>query len=291
MRGKRPRIGADDNDVDEDEHGIISRPATSPPDALSNREKLSKVCDILGIEDRRFLVLPNDGFTAESMDAEARARQRGTKIVRVLTAAICDTVSPSNAKFKAEMMEEPKNYNGDFTRMLANAGKLIFFGMRSVRVIVKSLLATSFRRLALKDILKIESEKYNEDDHVSSMVQKKAVIGSEQYSSLRKVFGVLQNGHDIPKHTYTHRVDATKLGTAVLFIQQSLCLKAGAVRDVSIAGHTFRDMPVYERGGKSIESLLEAYRVAFAEDERVGAHTFAEITRRLTKRGESKCKM
>mmetsp|Transcript_27310 Transcript_27310/g.39559 ORF Transcript_27310/g.39559 Transcript_27310/m.39559 type:complete len:194 (-) Transcript_27310:94-675(-) len=189
-------------------------------------------------------------------------------------------------------MEEPKNYNGDFTRMLANAGKLIFFGMRSVRVIVKSLLAISFRRFALMDILKIESEKYNQDvceDHVSSMVQKKAVIGSEQYSSLRKVFGVLQNGHDIPKHTYTHRVDATKLGTAVQFIQQNLCVKAGAVRDVSIAGHTFRDMPVYERGGKSIKSLLEAYRVAFVEDERVGEHTFAEITRLLTKRGESKC--
>ena len=101
---------------------------------------------------------------------------------------------------------------------------------------------------------------------------------------------VLQNRHEIPKYTYAYRIDAAKLCTAVVQImQQSLCLKTGVVRDVSIGGHTFRGMPFYERGGKSIESLLEAYREAFVEDKRVGAHTFAEIMRLLTKRGESKC--
>ena len=125
-------------DVDEDEYDIISNLATSQG-PLSNRAKLSKVCDILGIEDRNFLVIPNKGFTAESMETDTRSLQRGTRIVRVLTDAICDNVSPSNAKFKAKMVEEPKNCNGDFTLMLTNASKFIFFGMRNVRVIVKSL--------------------------------------------------------------------------------------------------------------------------------------------------------
>ena len=78
--------------------------------------------------------------------------------MKVLTAAICETVSPSNATFKAKFLKEPKNDVRDFTRMLTNASKLIFFGVRSVRVIVKSLLAISFRRYVLKDIINVEGE-------------------------------------------------------------------------------------------------------------------------------------
>ena len=104
-------------------------------------------------------------------------------------------------------------------------------------------------------------------EQVSTMVWKKTVIGEEQYSSLRKVFGILQNGNNIPKHAYTYHIDSNKLGTAVQFIQQSLCLKPGVVHDVSIAGHIFCNMPIYERGGKSVDSLLEAYRVVFVRDD------------------------
>ena len=41
--------------------------------------------------------------------------------------------------------------------------------------------------------------------------------------------------------------------------------------------HTFKDMPVYERGGKSIESLHNSYNDVFSKDERVGRDTFTDI--------------
>ena len=56
----------------------------------------------------------------------------------------------------------------------------------------------------------------------------------------------------------------------------------------SIAGHVFKYMPVYERGGKSIECLNIAYNNVFSMDERVGINTFTDIIKLLTKRGESK---
>ena len=34
------------------------------------------------------------------------------------------------------------------------------------------------------------------------------------------------------------------------FLQESLCVKPGVTRDVRIAGNTFKNMPVYERGEK-----------------------------------------
>jgi len=47
-------------------------------------------------------------------------------------------------------------------------------------------------------------------------------------------------------------------------------------------------MPVYERVGKNIESISEAYNNTFAEGERVGRGTFVELTKLLTKKIESK---
>ena len=83
--GKRRCIVAepDASDVDEDEDDeIISRPVTSQG-PLTNRAKLSKVCDILGIEDRSFLTVPNNGYTEGSINSDVRALQRGTWVVKV----------------------------------------------------------------------------------------------------------------------------------------------------------------------------------------------------------------
>jgi len=92
----------------------------------------------------------------------------------------------------------------------------------------------------------------------------------------------------VPKHNYTYQIDSTKLSTAITFLQESLCVKPGVTRDVRIAGNTFKNMPVYERSGKNIESINEAYNNTFAEGERVGRDTFVELTKLLTKKGESK---
>ena len=52
-------------------------------------------------------------------------------------------------------------------------------------------------------------------------------------------------------------VDSNKFISAIRFIQDSLYAKPGVVHDADVAGHVFASMPVYERGGKSIESLNE----------------------------------
>ena len=119
--------------------------------------------------------------------------------------------------------------------------------------------------------------------------KKKSVMGKVQFASLRKVFQVLKRGREVPKHNYTYRIDSSKLSTAMSFIQGGICVRLGVVRDVRIAGNTFKNIPVYERGGKSIESIFDAYCSTFQnQKERVGRDTFFELIKLLTKKGESK---
>lgn len=42
------------------------------------------------------------------------------------------------------------------------------------------------------------------------------------------------------------------------FMQDSLCVKIGVVGDVRITGYVFEAIPVYERCGKSIDSINDA---------------------------------
>ena len=78
----------------------------------------------------------------------------------------------------------------------------------------------------------------------------KSLMGKNQFASLREVFQVLRSGRGVPKQNYTYRIDPIKLSTAMTFLQESLCVKPGVTRDVRIAGNTFKNMPVYERGEK-----------------------------------------
>ena len=50
-------------------------------------------------------------------------------------------------------------------------------------------------------------------------------------------------------------------------IQENIQLKSGSLRNVTIAGHRFKIIHVYERGGKCIRSLFKEYQDTLPEDE------------------------
>ena len=174
-----------------------------------------------------------------------------------------------------------------FDKLLTNASELIYFGNKTTRNIVESLLSTALDKTFLKQRLASECEKYVGTAH-EIRVKKKSVLGKVRYATSRKGLQCLRQGMNIPKFDYTFRVSASKLATAILFLKDSLSVKPGVVRDVTIAGHTFESLPVYERGGKSIESLNEAYSTVYRKEERVDIHLFVDIVKLITKRGEAK---
>ena len=93
----------------------------------NNRDKLSKICSLLEINDN-ILSMLKDSYTIEAINNKERAFEGAERITRHLTASICDPASHSNTKFKRKIMEKEINYNPDIKTLVSNAIQLIFFG-------------------------------------------------------------------------------------------------------------------------------------------------------------------
>ena len=66
-------------------------------------------------------------------------------------------------------------------------------------------------------------------------------------------------------------------------------MKAGRLRSITIYGHNFNALPVYERGGNSIEGMFKTYNDALPEGEYpVGEPSFNDIVKLLKMRGDLK---
>ena len=72
-------------------------------------------------------------------------------------------------------------------------------------------------------------------------------------------------------------------------LREKLHLKAGRLRNVTIASNNLIFLPVYERGGKALEGTFKTYKDALPEGEyTVGKQTFNDIVKLLTMCGDSK---
>ena len=53
------------------------------------------------------------------------------------------------------------------------------------------------------------------------------------------------------------RIDTIKVVSLMQHIQEKIQLKAGRLHNVTIAGHKFKNIPVYECGGKGVQSVFK----------------------------------
>ena len=84
-------------------------------------------------------------------------------------------------------------------------------------------------------------------------------------------------------------IDTIKVISLIHNIQENRQLKAGRLRNFTIACNKFKYTPVYECGGKFIWSLFKEYKDALPEDKgSIGLANFHDIVKLLTLRGESK---
>ena len=113
-------------------------------------------------------------------------------------------------------------------------------------------------------------------------------MGQKRFKSLRKSFKEFSKGNNPPDREYTFRVAPNKIISALLFLQSALQVRPGAIRSVSLAGHTFQGMPVYTRGGTSVETLYQTYSNSVDAIDRLGITTFIDFSKLLTARGVEK---
>ena len=94
------------------------------------------------------------------------------------------------------------------------------------------------------------------EDESAYVSQGKQKIGRNKYTSVQKKYDVLLSGGILPKYNYMFRIDTIKVVSLIQHIQENLQLKAGRLRNVSIACQKFKYISVYERGYKCVQSLF-----------------------------------
>ena len=81
-------------------------------------------------------------------------------------------------------------------------------------------------------------------------------------------------------------IDEIQVISLMHHIQEKIQLKAGHLRNVTIACHKFKNIPVYECGVKCIQSLFKEYNDALLKVKgSIGFITFHDTFKMLTFRG------
>ena len=114
-----------------------------------------------------------------------------------------------------------------------------------------SIISKSFD---LKHACALTEEKFSHlaEDESASMSQGKQKIGKDRYTLLRKIYDIISSGGNVPKLNYTFHIDTIKVVSLMHHIQENIQLKDGRLRNVTIAGHKLKYIPVYECSGKGL---------------------------------------
>lgn len=267
MRGINRIVVAESSDCDP----LLS----SHPLCKNKKMKLLEVFDVLNLEKGQLHWLRNHGI--KNVRNDDRRLRYIKQMLGDINRAILDCVLFNqtdqeyvfNQVFKRNTVattDECSNIDPPLLQLAVN-------GNRKVSIIAQSVLARSCVRSTAKQKLM---------DHVEKLpsAQKQVIprirttMGKVKFASLRRTYDILNNGGDVPKHDYSFRIDAGKIASCIQYLQQTLQVKPGSSRDVSISGHVFENMPIYERGGKSKDSLYNAYVTSFDDAQRIGRQTF-----------------
>ena len=63
------------------------------------------------------------------------------------------------------------------------------------------------------------------------------------------------------------------------------------IRDITIEGHTFTNLPVHKTGGKLQANMYDNYKLLTPKENQLGRTTFLDVIKLLTKRGEAKARL
>lgn len=207
----------------------------------SKKDKLLAVLQLLGLDSKVLRNIPWNGFKTATVESPSSSQRLAQQIHCMASDKIASLICPENLAFHNENATFTDNKS--FDSIKSNMCKLMFFGNRTVSLVVQSVTAASLKWKNARQMLQDQHSKLGQEAATMVTVGKNK-MGQEKFASLRKAFKILADGGDIPKHNYTFRIDSSKLIATVEYLQESLQLKPGRMRDVSVAGHRFTNVTV-----------------------------------------------
>ena len=175
---------------------------------LSNKEKLIKSSNILGVESNAYDDIQKSGCKMDVLDLEGRSIIRSRQIFRAISDEIALIVFPENPTFHLQNVNIQEAWV--FNTIQDNFLDLMFFGRHDISVTSAIVIATSFK---LKYAHAFVEDQYSKsgEDRAASVSKGKRKISKERFSSLYNTYKVLSSGGSFPKHNYMFRIDASKV--------------------------------------------------------------------------------
>jgi hypothetical protein len=264
-----------------EEEEVLSRSNHSP-----RKKKLLQLLIMLDLPIGEADRFPLNGFSGETLHDQSsrkfrRAQQLRSTIVQAIDNLLCTegTYLPHTA---ANQMVEVDRVN-QLQALRDNTEHVALLGEKSVSLVANALLAGSFRRLDVESSFVARCN----TTALATVKGSRKLIGRRKYTSLRKVFTVIQAGNSPPRQEYTYRVPPEIVIGALEYVMNALQVVPGASRNITFGDYGFRCMPVYERGGWAISKIFEGYKTSWGREDHIGRDTFSQLTQLLTKRGES----
>ena len=127
-------------------------------EGLNKKEKIVAILKLVGIEEEHYIptieCMPKDGYSPENM--EVRNRQRAHLLFRIISQSVGELIFPShsdNATGGVDCEHYNSSHNIHFDRMNCNLRTLLFDGNRVIRLIVESILSTSYPLSKIKQLI------------------------------------------------------------------------------------------------------------------------------------------
>ena len=201
---------------------------------------------------------------------------------------ICDIVCPSHQEFKNHIMNHKSNQSKvicckKHNKLELNLKRLLVSGSSTSKIYARTIMASSFTLAQCKDLT--EDPTY-EETHSNEYNDLK--FGRRCFQKYKQLFEELMTGNDIPSNAYKYRVPVNKITMAISFLQETLQMKSGITRNMSLDGFSFNHLPVYQRGGIPVDSLFKFYKLGHGIEEQLGKSSFVETLKLITQRGEAK---
>ena len=194
--------------------------------------------------------MPANGFKEVTSSDKSLQAAKGMLDYFVTHICLLLIESPANAvKLKIQIKELVVIESAK--KLKRSLAELVLKGSRNTSVVAGSVLAHCVQRDKLSPYLNMQAQDMGifEDVHLPTP---RATMSQKKFASCCATYNLLAEGEEVPKYNYTFRVGAHKISQVVWFVQESLQVKPGIIRDVILAGHSFCSLPVYERGGMNI---------------------------------------
>lgn len=245
----------------------------------------TKICQLLQLLDleKDLLGVPINGYCSiQFSNSSKRSMDRIRYALKSITTQVCNVLSIDVPNTLIKLIVDIFKVSETRDRLKESVITLNYNGNRATRTIMQALLVNSYYINECNTLL--SSFKGDIVDPVSAQ----SIIGKEKASGLRQYFNLLATGQSKISKKNKDRVPLNQISQAMEYIMNVFQMIPGYMKSIHISGHYYSAVPVFTRGGQSLETTFKNFANSIPNYKtHLGYPTFTLLLSLLTSPGKS----